>query len=70
MTNYSVSSSKETVCDCEYFDVANVDRYDAVVGTVFMRRHGIVLDFRNDTIKMNDGVVPTFTEGEELAELA
>ncbi|KAF9258952.1 hypothetical protein L218DRAFT_796689, partial [Marasmius fiardii PR-910] len=57
---YTISSVK-----VDYFDIANIDRYDAVVGTVFMRRHGIVLDFRNDTIQMNGSVVPTLTEGEE-----
>ncbi|KAF9262227.1 hypothetical protein L218DRAFT_798456, partial [Marasmius fiardii PR-910] len=61
-TNYSISSLKETVRDCDYFDIANVDRYDAVVGTVFMRCHGIVLDFHDDVIKMNNSVVPTLSE--------
>ncbi|KAL0566814.1 hypothetical protein V5O48_015186, partial [Marasmius crinis-equi] len=69
MTKYTISSSKDTVVGRDYFDIANVDRYDAVVGTVFMRRHGIALDFRDDTVKMNGSVVPTLSEGEELAEL-
>ncbi|KAF9258664.1 hypothetical protein L218DRAFT_797344, partial [Marasmius fiardii PR-910] len=47
-TNYCISSLKNTVKDCDYFDIANIDRYDAVVGTVFMRRHGIILDFEKD----------------------
>jgi Retroviral aspartyl protease len=28
-----------------YFDVVNIDRYDVILGMVFMRRHGILLDF-------------------------
>ncbi|KAF9255417.1 hypothetical protein L218DRAFT_796756, partial [Marasmius fiardii PR-910] len=64
-TNYSISSLKEMVRDRDYFDIANVNHYDAVVGTVFMRRHGIVLDFHDDVIKMNNSVVPTLSEGEE-----
>jgi hypothetical protein len=28
-----------------YFDVINIDRYDAILGTLFMHKHGIVLDF-------------------------
>ncbi|KAF8144426.1 hypothetical protein K438DRAFT_1485104, partial [Mycena galopus ATCC 62051] len=28
-----------------YFDQANLDRYDGVIGTPFMNKHGIVLDF-------------------------
>jgi hypothetical protein len=69
VTKYSFSSAQKSMMDKDYFDIANVDRYDAVVGTVFMRRHGIVLDFKNNTVKINDSVVPTLTEGEELAEL-
>ncbi|KAF9256427.1 hypothetical protein L218DRAFT_804977, partial [Marasmius fiardii PR-910] len=65
VSKYSITSARETVSDKEYFDVANVDRYDAVVGTVFMRRHGIVVDFEDDTIKMKGSVVPTLSEGEE-----
>ncbi|KAF8197318.1 hypothetical protein K438DRAFT_1434538, partial [Mycena galopus ATCC 62051] len=28
-----------------YFDQVNLDRYDVVIGTPFMNKHGIVLDF-------------------------
>ncbi|KAF8147095.1 hypothetical protein K438DRAFT_1461246, partial [Mycena galopus ATCC 62051] len=28
-----------------YFDQANLDRYDGVIGTPFMNKHGIVPDF-------------------------
>ncbi|KAF6744753.1 hypothetical protein DFP72DRAFT_751439, partial [Ephemerocybe angulata] len=34
----------------QYIDVLNVSRYDAVIGTVTMRRWGIKLDFGTDTI--------------------
>ncbi|KAF9251453.1 hypothetical protein L218DRAFT_805278, partial [Marasmius fiardii PR-910] len=61
-TNYCISSSKNTVKDRDYFDIANIDRYDAVVGTVFMRRHGIILDFEKDVIRMKGSVVPTLSE--------
>ena len=29
----------------EYFDVANIDYYDVILGTLFLRRLGITLDF-------------------------
>ncbi|KAK7024641.1 hypothetical protein VNI00_016145 [Paramarasmius palmivorus] len=69
-TRYSILTNKDRVSSSDYFDIANIDRYDAVVGTVFMRRHGIDLAFSNDTIKMKDSVIPTLSEGEELTELA
>ena len=28
-----------------YVDVANFDRYDMIIGTLFMRKHGVKLDF-------------------------
>ena len=31
----------------EYFDIANVEHYDAILGTPFLRQMGIVLDFRS-----------------------
>ena len=31
----------------EYFDIANVEHYDAILGTPFLRKMGIVMDFRS-----------------------
>ena len=43
----------------EYFDVANVDYYDAILGTPFLRRLGIVLDFNGPGhIRMGDEIIP------------
>ncbi|KAJ7186095.1 hypothetical protein C8R46DRAFT_843082, partial [Mycena filopes] len=33
-----------------YFDLANLDRYDGIIGTPFMNKHGIVLDFERREI--------------------
>lgn len=54
----------------DYMDIANVDRYDVVLGTVFMRKHGIALDFENNTIRVKGKKIPTLTEEEEHSELA
>ena len=28
----------------EYFDIANIDYYDAILGTLFLRKHEVVID--------------------------
>ncbi|KAL0068897.1 hypothetical protein AAF712_003890 [Marasmius tenuissimus] len=67
---YSIASSRESVSDSDYFDIANIDRYDVVIGTVFMRKHGISLHFSDDTVRLNEESIPTLNEGEESAEIA
>ena len=43
----------------EYLDVANIDYYDVILGTLFLRRLGIALDFAGPgTIRMGASVVP------------
>ena len=43
----------------EYFDVANIDYYDVILGTPFLRRLGITLDFTGQgTIRMGMYVIP------------
>jgi hypothetical protein len=44
----------------EYFDVANIEHYDTILGTPFLRKMGIILDFRSPgMIWMGNEVVPT-----------
>ncbi|KAF8230744.1 hypothetical protein L208DRAFT_1280352 [Tricholoma matsutake] len=47
-----------------YFDVVNIDRYNAILGTMFMRKHGIVLDFEHDNICLKGKILETIIEGE------
>jgi hypothetical protein len=54
--------------DKVYYDIINVDRYDAIIGTQFMRKHGIKLDFENDTICIRGKVAPSLSVGEDSAE--
>ena len=44
----------------EYFDIANVEYYDAILGTPFLRKMGIVLDFRSPGVAwIGNEVIPT-----------
>ena len=44
----------------EYFNITNIEHYDAILGTPFLRKMGIILDFRSPgIIQMGNEVVPT-----------
>ena len=44
----------------EYLDIANVEHYDVILGTPFLRKMGIVLDFRSPGIaQIGNKVIPT-----------
>ena len=44
----------------EYFNIANVEHYDAILGTPFLRKMGIVLDFRSPGMaRIGNKVIPT-----------
>ena len=36
-----------------YFDVFNIDKYDAIIGTLSMRQHGIILDLKHNVIRFD-----------------
>ena len=56
------------ICEDVYFDIVNIDRYDAIVGTRFMRKHGIQLDFEKGQVLIRGVPAPTLTLGEDHAE--
>ena len=44
----------------EYFNIANVEHYDSILGTPFLRKMGIVLDFRSPGMaQIGNEVIPT-----------
>ena len=45
-----------------YMDVVDIDRYDLILGTPFFRKHNVVLDFRNHTIRIDGREVPVYNE--------
>jgi hypothetical protein len=51
--------------DNAYLDVVNIDRYDMIVGTPFMRKHGLVLDFARDALSARGDDIHTLTAGQE-----
>jgi Retroviral aspartyl protease len=53
-----------------YFDIININRYDAILGTIFMRKHGITLDFDRDEVRIKGKVLNTIVEGESTFKQA
>ncbi|KAJ7163032.1 hypothetical protein C8R46DRAFT_888490 [Mycena filopes] len=54
-----------------YFDLANLDRYDGIIGTPFMNKHGIVLDFNAREIRFpNNRVIKAMSTLEEASLIA
>jgi hypothetical protein len=53
----------------EYFDVVNLDRFDAIMGTKYMRKHGISLDFEHNVIRIKGQKALTLSAMQETAEV-
>ena len=41
----------------EYFNIVNIDHYDAILGMEFLRRHEAIIDFMNNCLKIKDKIV-------------
>ena len=48
-----------------YLDIVNINRYNVTLGMVFMRKHGIVLDFDKNQVRQHNVVLPTLQESAE-----
>ena len=62
MINYGTHATIKLGCKVvkEYFDIANVEHYDVILGTPFLRKMGIVLDFRSPGMaRIGNEVIPT-----------
>ncbi|KAF7987026.1 hypothetical protein HWV62_135 [Athelia sp. TMB] len=53
-----------------YFDLINIDRYDAILGTPFLEKHGVCLDFKRKAVVIDGTAHGTFSVDEEIAYLA
>ena len=57
-THVTIKISRKVVK--EYFDIANIEHYDMILGTPFLRKMGIVLDFRCPGMaQIGNEVIPT-----------
>ena len=41
----------------EYFDIINIDYYDAILGTPFLRKHEVIINFVNNCLRLKDTIV-------------
>ena len=46
----------------QYFNIVNINRYNVTLGTVFMRKHGIILNFKRNQVRIGDRELPTLHE--------
>lgn len=53
-----------------YFDIVNLDRYNAIIGTVGMKKLGIILDLPRDKILIQGREWDALSEGEERTIMA
>ncbi|PBK86365.1 hypothetical protein ARMGADRAFT_859250, partial [Armillaria gallica] len=53
--NFSTTTKVKTMgfTSMEYFNVVNIDKYDAIIGTLFMHRNWVVLNFEKKQVVMN-----------------
>ena len=41
----------------EYFNIINIDYYDAILGTPFLRKHEVIIDFINNCLRIKDKII-------------
>ena len=41
----------------EYFDVVNIDYYDAILGTPFLKKFKVMIDFAKDCLTIKDKII-------------
>ncbi|TDL25699.1 hypothetical protein BD410DRAFT_717327 [Rickenella mellea] len=57
------------ISETAYLDVANIDRYDLILGTPFLTRHSIVLDFLRRAVVTRGVKVPCFSSDQDSSVL-
>ena len=41
----------------EYFNIVNIDYYDAILGIPFLRKNKVIIDFMNNCLKIKDNII-------------
>ena len=41
----------------EYFNIINIDYYDVILGTPFLRKHEVIIDFVNNCLRLKDKII-------------
>ena len=41
----------------EYFNIINIDYYDAILGTPFLRKHKVIINFVNNCLRLKDKII-------------
>ena len=47
----------------EYFDVVNINYYDAILGTPFLKKFKVAIDFTKDCLTIKDNII--LNQGDE-----
>ncbi|KAF9489600.1 hypothetical protein BDN71DRAFT_1401365 [Pleurotus eryngii] len=56
--------------DVEYCNVVNINQYDTILGTPFMHKHGIILDFVINSIQHGTKAIQAMSTVEETIVMA
>ena len=56
----NVNVSLHGVNNLHYFDIVNIDWYDAVLGALWLNTHGAILDFWTHIVHVTNGDIKTF----------
>ena len=41
----------------EYFNIINIDYYDSILGTPFLRKHEVIINFVNNCLRIKDKII-------------
>ena len=41
----------------KYFDIINIDYYDVILGTPFIRKHEVIINFMNNCLGLKDKII-------------